>query len=105
LVVQNLQELLEWLQDVNWPVASPIANRLSKIGLPLAGPINTILSGADESWKYSILTLLCPKLSGDVILQVKPIIKRLALTPTPSEKLEELDVISDSLLGSWYVSV
>ena len=99
LVLKHLSELFEWLQDPNWPVSKPIAIRLSKLGIPLVKEINKAISGSDQTLKYSILTILYPLLTTDVIIKVKPALERLALNPTQDEKLEELDLVSKEILN------
>ena len=49
-VIKNLPELLEWLQDTNWPVASPFCNRAKNIGSPIVPHIKAVLLGTDETW-------------------------------------------------------
>lgn len=50
-----LPDLLEWLQDYNWPVAHVLAPFLATIGLPALPHIKSILGSNDETWKYWIL--------------------------------------------------
>jgi Domain of unknown function (DUF5071) len=51
-----LPELIEWLQDINWPVARVLAPFLADIGAPLAPYIKAALLEAertkDGTWKY-----------------------------------------------------
>lgn len=50
-----LSDLLEWLQDYNWPVAHVLAPFLATIGLPALPHIKRILESDDDTWKYWIL--------------------------------------------------
>ena len=55
-----IYELLEWLQDYNWPVAQklvPVLNEREDLVFPY---ISTILNGNDNMWKYWIMELLIP---------------------------------------------
>ena len=54
-VAPILPELLEWLQDGNWPVAHEIGPFLASIGAPLAEEVRRILQSQDLLWKYWIL--------------------------------------------------
>jgi hypothetical protein len=54
-VAPILPELLEWMQDGNWPVAKALAPFLASIGEPLALHIRSILQTKDHLWKYWIL--------------------------------------------------
>ncbi|WP_449069270.1 DUF5071 domain-containing protein [Prosthecobacter sp.] len=53
-----LYDLLEWLQDCNWPVAQELFDFLGSIGAPLAPHIRRILSSDDQQWRYWIVGLL-----------------------------------------------
>ena len=50
-----LLELLEWVQDGNWPVARGVFGLLAKAGPEIAPHINAIFDSDDEEWKYFIL--------------------------------------------------
>ena len=50
-----MPQILEWLQDLNWPVSFIFQPFLIRIGQPLAPYIRTILDGQDDGWKYSLL--------------------------------------------------
>lgn len=62
-VINNAEELLEWLQDANWPVFNGVVNRLSRLGDRLLVPINRILNGDDSVWKANIVGHLIPSFS------------------------------------------
>ena len=49
-----IPDLLTWLQDINWPIAMPIANMLlkQKTQKLAVEPVRGILRGKDEVWKY-----------------------------------------------------
>lgn len=53
-----LPQLLEWLQDYNWPVARVLAPFVASIGEPLVPHLRPILDdeGQDAIWKYWIIT-------------------------------------------------
>ncbi|MBW3625575.1 MAG: DUF5071 domain-containing protein [Armatimonadetes bacterium] len=56
-ILPVLPELMEWMQDMNWPVTHEvIAPILKSIGAPLIPEIRRILQSDDETWKYWILT-------------------------------------------------
>jgi len=54
-VAPILPDLLEWLQDGNWPVAYVIGPFLASIGKPLTEEVRRILQSQDQLWKYWIL--------------------------------------------------
>ena len=57
-VEEKIYELLEWVQDINWPVAPLICNRLKLIGNPLVEPVKKVLRSTDETWKYWVISNL-----------------------------------------------
>jgi hypothetical protein len=85
-----LFELLEWLQDLNWPVAQVIAPFLATIGSPLVSPIRRILQTDDEIWKRWILTEIVEK-SAELASAFRDELARLADSPTETEIEAELD--------------
>jgi hypothetical protein len=53
-----MPQILEWLQDLNWPVGHIFQPFLASIGEPLAPYVRTILAGDDDGWKYSLLRVI-----------------------------------------------
>ncbi|MFL5743003.1 MAG: DUF5071 domain-containing protein [Flavisolibacter sp.] len=47
-----IPQLLEWIQDMNWPVAGPVSRYLESISEHLTPYIIEILRGDDSTWKY-----------------------------------------------------
>ena len=64
-MIENADQLLEWLQDRNWPVFKGVVNRLSVLGNELVLPINNILKGNDSIWKANIVGYLIPSFSKE----------------------------------------
>ena len=93
-----LPQLLEWLQDYNWPVAQPVANLLSGAGLEIVPHIQNVLNSNDTMWKYWLLSALIPRLGLEVREALRPQIRRLAQNPTKDEQLEEVDARAKDLL-------
>lgn len=87
--------LLQWLQDINWPVAKPIAEYLITIHENITNEIVYILKGTDDIWKYWILSVFGQVVNNAEILRE---IKRIAYEPTSGEISEEVDVISLEIL-------
>jgi hypothetical protein len=92
-----LWELLEWMQDTNWPVAQILAPFLAKIGLPLIPHIRKIFETADEMWKYRIISEILAE-SRVVTEALKTQLERIVNSPTQSELEEELDVQAREVL-------
>ncbi len=59
-VIEVADLLLEWLQDINWPVFKGVICRLSPLGNELKVPVTEILEGSDSIWKANIVGHLIP---------------------------------------------
>ncbi|HJW25234.1 MAG TPA: DUF5071 domain-containing protein [Rhodocyclaceae bacterium] len=92
-----LPALLEWMQDINWPVAQTLQPFLAGIGVPLAPHVRHVLETQDEIWKYWVVRCLVGE-SIELARALKPELQRLALEPTPTEREEELDVVAKEIL-------
>jgi hypothetical protein len=88
-VASILPDLLEWLQDYNWPVAHVLAPFLLSIGSPLIPHISYVMDTDDEVWKYWMMGLIMLE-SREVALAFREELERIAYSPTEREILEEL---------------
>jgi hypothetical protein len=90
--------LLEWVQDLNWPVARVLAPFLASSGAAIAPGIREVLCSDDETWKYSLLTGV---IAGSTALKVilRSELVRLRDAPTKGEKAEGLPALAIELLG------
>ena len=70
-VAPVLPDLLEWLQDYNWPVARPIGEFLASIPEPMVPHIRAVLDGNDLIWKY-----WCIEVTDSPPLAIKQIVVR-----------------------------
>ncbi|HVH46431.1 MAG TPA: DUF5071 domain-containing protein [Labilithrix sp.] len=86
-----LGRLIEWLQDCNWPVAHVLTPFLESIGAPLVPHIWHVLRTNDEVWKYWVIGRLIPSLPESAAVEFRPELERLAYTPHPNERSEDLD--------------
>jgi len=66
-----LMDLLEWVQDINWPVAIPMSAFLKGIKRPLIPHIKKVFAGNDFIWIYWILTFVINDWHRDLILELK----------------------------------
>ncbi|WP_177307696.1 DUF5071 domain-containing protein [Pseudoduganella namucuonensis] len=48
--------LLEWVQDLNWPVARVLAPFLASAGCVVAPGIRLVLESSDDIWKLSLVS-------------------------------------------------
>ena len=84
-----LYDLLEWLQDYNWPVAHELFPFLASIGAPLAPHIRRVFSSDDLVWQYWLIGLF--RHSPELYFIFRADIHRIASSPTAAEHQEELD--------------
>ncbi|MDF1671643.1 MAG: DUF5071 domain-containing protein [Roseovarius sp.] len=95
----RLPDLLEWLQDANWPVAKPTASVLSEAGSEITPHIKVILGGDDAIWKYWTIELLVRNLNPDVFNDLRSDLLHLASHPAASDKLEHVDTLAKQVLA------
>ena len=101
-VAPVLPELLEWLQDCNWPVSRPIGEFLVTIPEAVAPLIWDVLRGDDDIWKYWCIVCLIGRMPVGVAEQFRGELTRLAERPTAAERLEELDEVArEALEAVW----
>ena len=93
-----LPQILEWLQDLNWPVAAIFRPFLVRVGQPIAPFIRDILSGSDDGWKYCVLNGLVGE-SAELAHALRPELKRLAANPTQGELTEEVNHVAIEILS------
>jgi hypothetical protein len=98
VVAPILPRLVEWMQDINWPVAQTLQPFLASIGAPLAPHVRHVLATNDEIWKYWIVRCIVGE-SVELAQVLKPELQRLASLPTPGEVEEEVDQMAREILA------
>jgi hypothetical protein len=93
-----LPQLLEWLQDMNWPIAQDIENILVDFGDQLIPHIQAVLNSVDGGWKHSLLYGLINRLSVQQLLGLKSDLERMKYQPTRDEEDEDFAEMIDELL-------
>jgi hypothetical protein len=94
-----LPQLLEWVQDLNWPVARVFQPLLVSVGAPLAPFVRTVLATSDDSWKHYVLIGIVGA-STELALALRQDLERLARSPTPGEVAEEVRDVAAEILQS-----
>ena len=94
-----ISELLEWIQDYNWPVAHTLAPFLASVGRPLAPYLRLIFEGDDEVWKYWVIEAVLADAPDELVEEFTQLLVRIADHPTPRERTEELDQVAAAALG------
>jgi hypothetical protein len=94
-----IPELLEWLQDINWPISGPIAQLLNPFVNRITPEIIKILKTDDGLWKLWILVTLTRTTTDPVLLAE---IERIAKCPTRDEIEEGVNLEAISILNGDY---
>lgn len=89
-VTPYISELLECLQDLNWPISAPVSDRLSVLGTELVIPLKEILKSTDEIWKYWIISNFLYKVDRKVVAGLMEELKHIESHPTEPEIKEEV---------------
>ena len=95
-------DLLEWLQDYNWPISRdilPIVVIHQNIAMP---HILTILQGNDIMWKYWVIELVIPYLIYPNKQLVKSELERLSSLEIIDEDIDEIVKLSKKCLAFYY---
>lgn len=83
-----LNGLLEWIQDINWPVALELLDILPRFHSGLVPHIKAVLNSGDNIWKNWIL-LMIKQFPKETIELLSFEIKRIVEYPTESELADE----------------
>jgi hypothetical protein len=99
-VIPLLPGLLEWIQDMNWPIAAEIADILVTFPKEMVPHIKHVFSTDDDIWKYWCLVYVVKKFSKEDKELLRAELIRLSSTPTAGERLEEVDQKAREILLS-----
>lgn len=98
----HIEELLKWIQDMNWPISKEIADILSKYTNQIEDNIIEILRTDDDIWKYwCIQELLLYSKEKKISLNLINELKRIINKPTVGETEEEVDIIAKETLNKY----
>lgn len=97
-ILPLLPNLLEWIQDTNWPVAPSVLELLLTFPEEIVPHVHDVLTSDDDNWKWYILHSLVIKLPVESRIQFREYLTRVAKTPTHNELAEELDEIAKEIL-------
>ena len=89
-VVPLVPRLLEWIQDMNWPVARPVVELLSDYPDELVTPVRAVLRGDDDVWKYWVVSELLVDGPEELRDALSEDVMRIVNAPTPGEVAEEV---------------
>lgn len=97
-VAPVIPQLLEWLQDCNWPISHRIARFLVEIGEPVFPFVREVFNGTDGTWKYWCIGRFIDELPIDQAAKLRPELQRLAYHPTPGDHSDEVDEMAREAL-------
>ena len=88
-------KLLEWTQDLHWPISGIVAEYLVDNFSEIEDEIYPILITNDDIWKWNVINIFKNLIRNEKIITV---IKRIAENPTEMEKCEELDLLCKEIV-------
>ncbi|MDQ0891389.1 hypothetical protein QFZ81_006477 [Paenibacillus sp. V4I9] len=91
ILIAIIPNLVEWLQDINWPISSEVAKLLLKHPEETIPHIKDVLITNDDIWKEWSLRYFVKELPIHLIQEFKTDLIRIANTPTKGELLEEVN--------------
>jgi hypothetical protein len=94
-----IPELLEWMQDMNWPIGRPIADILKPFADRMIPELIAILRTNDSMWELWILINLARDTTNTALLNE---IKRIAKFPTRIEIEDEVNLEAIAILNGDY---
>ncbi|NUU60450.1 DUF5071 domain-containing protein [Paenibacillus agri] len=95
VVIPLLPELLEWIQDMNWPIASAMMDVLLKYKVETIPHLKIIFSQSDSIWTYNILSYLIKDWNTELISELSSDLRELAQT---MDHYEDTDLLSIEIL-------
>ncbi len=104
-VEEKLPLLLEWLQDMNWPVAQTLEPFMASIGEPLIPHLEKIFETDDLIWKCNIISRLVRE-SPPLAIHFRGYLETLANQETDDEDEEWLRETARGVLREhgWEIS-
>lgn len=100
-IKDNIPDLLEWVQDGNWPQASYIMEYFRPHINEIDDELIKILKGNDATWKYWLLLGLIKNSGVTPNQKLLSELDRLASSPTADDKEEGIDDLSKEILDKF----
>lgn len=92
-----LPDLVRWLQDLNWPGATIIADFLVTVGEPVVPHIKRVLRETDDTiWHYWLLNSICSYWPKDWIMSIEPELRQVVA----KSDLESASAEASQILGN-----
>ncbi|MEK4386519.1 DUF5071 domain-containing protein [Solibacillus sp. FSL W7-1464] len=98
-VIPLLPKLLEWVQDMNWPVAEPMVELLLQYPNELTPLVDTVLRGDDDMWIYWCLVAIVPKLPFYSKLVLADAVEQIAAMEKTPVNEDNVEAAQETLLS------
>ena len=96
-VIPLLPQMLEWIQDMNWPVAKPMVELLLNYPNEITPLVANVLWGEDDMWIYGCLIELVPKLPFYSKLVLFDVVEQIASRPIIAKNEDIVHAAKDAL--------
>ncbi|MCR8845649.1 DUF5071 domain-containing protein [Paenibacillus sp. SC116] len=105
-LIALLAGLLEWLQDMNWPISIEVSELLvQKTPIETIPFVKNVLNSDDDIWKANCLRYFVMKLPSE-LLEIDNLHKdliRIATRPTMGEELEEVHLTALEIIEAHHI--
>ncbi|NMH28499.1 DUF5071 domain-containing protein [Flavobacterium silvaticum] len=98
-IKEIIPRLLVWLQDGNWPQATPIMKYFQPHVNEIDSELVEILKGNDPSWKYHIINGLLKNSPAKLNENLIAVLRELAQNPSIADQEEEINLLSEEVLN------
>ena len=99
VVVPLLPQMLEWIQDMNWPVAEPMLEVLLQYPNELTPLVEQVLMGDDDMWIYWCLVKVVPVLPFYSKLVLADAVEKIASQPVTPFNEDNIEAAKLALLS------
>jgi hypothetical protein len=93
-----IPDLLEWLQDMNWPISEAISKLLLTVPDKTLPYVFEVLRSHDDIWKEWCLRFFILELPLELMKKFDEETRRIAFKPTKGEILEEVHLTALEVL-------
>ena len=96
-------ELLEWIQDMNWPGSKEIVDLLTTIDDAIVPYVKQVLKSGDGIWIIWLLSEVVSKWNKELRIQIKHDLLELAMTTDNNLIIEGVDIQALKLLNEYEI--
>lgn len=91
-------ELLEWVKDINWPIASDIIEILIPLDIQLVPYLRQVFETNDYEWIDNCLRYLIRKLPKETLIRIKDDLRKLASSNEEKFIEYEIPIVAQEIL-------